>query len=149
MIKPLCYFEGQNYDFSASLKSFSNFWSVSWSPGYQPSSNFEGLGRRSDCNALLTEWRKSRVKTRRQRHEGTRWPFTFTPQEDRVVLPITEELKEAWGETCSSLARRLEDLEDKESWKSTFIGHSCTRGKLLLNFERKMTNICYCNQHLP
>ena len=29
MIKSLCYFEGQNYDFRAPLKSFSNFLSVS------------------------------------------------------------------------------------------------------------------------
>lgn len=57
--------------------------------GYQLSCNFGGLDYRSDCNALVLEWRKRRVEIRRHRHDGTSGLFTFLPQEDRVVLPVT------------------------------------------------------------
>lgn len=91
MIKSLCYFQFQNYDFSAPLKSFSNFLSVSDRLDINRAVTFRGLDSRSDCNVLLTEWRKRRLTTRRHRHDGALWPFTFLPQKDRVVLPVTEE----------------------------------------------------------
>ncbi|KAK2833633.1 hypothetical protein Q5P01_017522 [Channa striata] len=34
------------------------------------------------------------------------------------------ELREAGGETCSSLARRLGDLEEEGTWKSAFTGNT-------------------------
>lgn len=110
-----------------STKVIFKFLVCSWSTGDQSSSDFGGLGSGSDCNALLVEWWKRRVKTRRHRHGGALWPFTFLPQEDRVVLLVTEERSLQEGETCSSLAERLGELEEKESWKSSTPGSVCAQ----------------------
>lgn len=44
-----------------------------------------------------------------------------------MVLPVTEERSLQEGETCSSLAERLGNLEEKESWKSSSTGSTCAQ----------------------
>lgn len=79
--------------FDAGLESFFQFLVRFSLDGYQLEASPPGTAweKGGECDGLLTAQR-THIQTRRHGHDdGAPQPFTFLPQEDRVVLPIAHE----------------------------------------------------------